>query len=70
MKLKVTNLSGETETLECKSFDFEGGFLKIIQPNERNAANELYLATSKILVIENFGPVRDSNKDKDSEKHK
>jgi hypothetical protein len=64
MKVTITVKSGEIKTIECESFDFDNGFLKVIKPAE-STANEVYLSLETIAVIENFGSLRES---KDSKK--
>ena len=56
MKLRLMNYEGQQSIIECKSFQFDNGYLKMLLPeNNNDKITEMYLAISKIVSIENYG---------------
>lgn len=55
MKLVVFSKTGEKQTVECESFEFDSGFLKLINPTG-STATEFYISLGSITMLENFGP--------------
>lgn len=62
MKLKIFNKSGESQSVECESFEFDNGFLKLVQP-AGESSTELYISLGTITMLENFGPKREPLKE-------
>ena len=63
MKIVITMLDGSTKTIECDTFEFEGGFLKIVKPFAPGCdILEMYVPVSKVITIENYGPLKSKAK--------
>lgn len=54
LKLVLRKLDLEQE-IECESFEFDNGFLKINKPSGKGSPEELYISMGDIGMISSFG---------------